>query len=207
MELIEALKIKKGKFDIPDCSRDDLPKLFVQLGYKVGAEIGVFKGRFSAKLLASGLKVYSVDPYLAYDEFNDRRLPLDVLQKEMDGYHKVAQWRLKRYRHSTLVRKTSMDASKDFADGSLDFVYIDGCHRFRYIAEDLAEWSKKVRSGGIVSGHDYYLNLQRWPCHVKPVVDAFIETYDIKNLYILGSEDIKDGEIRDRYRSWMWVNP
>ena len=54
------------------------------------------------------------------------------------------------------IRETSMSAVKLFQDRSLDFVYIDGDHRYDFIRDDLAGWSKKVRSGGILSGHDYY---------------------------------------------------
>ena len=39
---------------------------------------------------------------------------------------------------------------------SLDFVYIDGNHHFDFVMQDIIEWSKKVRAGGVVSGHDYY---------------------------------------------------
>ena len=48
-----------------------------------------------------------------------------------------------------------MDAVKDFKDESLDFVYIDANHGYESTKEDIREWSKKVKKGGIVSGHDY----------------------------------------------------
>ncbi len=54
-----------------------------------------------------------------------------------------------------------MDALEDFEDNSLDFVYIDGDHNFKHISEDIYEWTKKVRSGGIVSGHDYLILFQK----------------------------------------------
>ena len=49
-----------------------------------------------------------------------------------------------------------MDAVVDVADESLDFVFIDADHKYVSVCEDIREWSKKVRIGGIVSGHDYY---------------------------------------------------
>ena len=91
-----------------------------------------------------------------------------------------------------------MDAVKDFADGSLDFVYIDGHHGFKYVAEDIWEWHKKVKKGGIVAGHDYFtLNKDpRHPyCnHVKEVVDAYVKAFRIDNLEIMS----------DKYHSWMF---
>jgi predicted O-methyltransferase YrrM len=48
-----------------------------------------------------------------------------------------------------------MDAVKDFPDESLDFVFIDADHRFEYVINDVIEWSKKVRPGGLIISHDY----------------------------------------------------
>lgn len=66
MKLIDGLKLKGGRIEIPDCSRDDLPELFVQLGFKVGAEVGVYRGEFTEKFCQAGLKMYGIDPYLSY---------------------------------------------------------------------------------------------------------------------------------------------
>lgn len=101
-----------------------------------------------------------------------------------------------------------MEALEDFADESLDFVYIDANHEFRYIAEDLFEWTKKVRKGGIVSGHDYFYNKtgtgeDHW--HVAYVLKAYIGAYGIENWYLLGRKETLEGEKRDKWRSWMFI--
>jgi hypothetical protein len=102
-----------------------------------------------------------------------------------------------------------MEALTDFKDGSLDFVYIDGNHDFRHVAEDLFEWSKKVRSGGVVSGHDYYCTIPQARnviCQVKHVVDAFVKTYQIPSFYTVG--EINPHERRgDSTKTWFWVKP
>jgi predicted O-methyltransferase YrrM len=49
-----------------------------------------------------------------------------------------------------------MKAVRDVADESLDFVFIDANHEYTAVRDDIREWTKKVRVGGIVSGHDYY---------------------------------------------------
>jgi len=76
-----------------------------------------------------------------------------------------------------------MDAVKEFDDESIDFCYIDANHSFSNIAQDIWYWSKKVRKGGIVSGHDY----REFPgkfgldaCHVKYVVDAWVKARNIE---------------------------
>jgi hypothetical protein len=101
-----------------------------------------------------------------------------------------------------------MEAAEMFRDESLDFVYIDGNHQFKYVAEDLATWSSKLKKGGILAGHDYiYTNprTQAGICHVIYVVDAFTKAYKIGNWYLLGEKHAKEGEKRDKFRSFMWM--
>ena len=201
--LMQALDIKGSPYEIPDCSRDDLPQLFVDLGFKVGAEIGVYKGEFSEKFAKAGLKLYAVDPWRIYKDYDNPRG-----QSRLDFQYEHTQRVLAPYPKCQIVRKTSMEAAEDFADESLDFVYIDGNHEFRYIAEDLFEWTKKVKKGGIVAGHDYFFNktgtgAQIW--HVAHVLKAYIASFGIKNWYLLGRKDPLPGEKRDKWRSWMFV--
>ena len=111
-----------------------------------------------------------------------------------------------------------MEAVKQFKDGSLDFVYIDGNHTFEYVINDIAEWSKKVRKGGIISGHDYWnssegfgnnhLNLDLFIknltpqekieiCQVKDAVDMWTYTNKIKMWFVTSIDDMG---------TWFWVN-
>jgi hypothetical protein len=39
-------------------------------------------------------------------------------------------------------------------DESLDCLYIDCCHEYGCVKNDLAAWYPKVKKGGIVAGHD-----------------------------------------------------
>lgn len=48
-----------------------------------------------------------------------------------------------------------MEALKQFKDNSLDFVYIDGNHDYQFVLDDITGWTKKVKMGGAVAGHDY----------------------------------------------------
>lgn len=103
-----------------------------------------------------------------------------------------------------------MEAVKDFTDNSLDFVYIDGNHQLQYVIEDITQWSKKLKVGGIISGHDYIYTNPRTAagiCHVIYGVNAYTKAYNIKDWYLLGRKENIDGEKRDKWRSWMWVKP
>ena len=206
MKLVDAIGKEKGKIKIPGSSRNDLPGLFTDMGFKTGVEVGVFKGEFSGRLCEAGLKVSGIDPYLVYSAYphprGQRRVDFiyDHAIRVLDQYIKNGQYEL--------IRQKSMNVVENFKDESLDFVYIDGMHTFRYIAEDLFEWTKKVRKGGIVSGHDYvHAPKEKWTAiHVKHVLDAYISCFGIETYYILDGANSNHPVIgKDKISSWFFI--
>ncbi len=205
MRLIDGIKLNGRPVTIPDASRNELPELFVELGYKVGAEVGVYKGAFTERFCQAGLTMYAIDPWLAYSgagrTLND--------QARQDFLYGHTQRTLAPYKNCTIIRATSMDAVKQFKDSSLDFVYIDADHSFPHIARDLFEWAKKVRRGGAVAGHDYFYTNPRSTnviIHVGPVVDAYVKVFEIPNLYVFCKGEYA-ADKDDRYPSWMFFKP
>ncbi len=203
---VDSLQLKGQPANIPDCDRNDLPRFFVEMGYRVGAEIGTATGKYAQKFCQAGLKLYCIDPWKEYEDYKDANTS-ERLSSEYEG----AKRRLESY-DCTIIRKMSMEAVKDFEDGSLDFVYIDGHHGFKYVAEDLWEWSKKVRKGGIISGHDYFIPARpyreaAYVLHTKYVVDAYTKAMRMPQWYVIGRREKVEGEKRDRFRSFMWINP
>ena len=203
MKIIEGIRTLKGQGrEIPDCGRDDLPKFFSEIGYKVGAEIGTYAGEFTEKFCQEGLKMYAIDPWTIHRDYQRR-------QKIADNLYEQTKKRLAPYKNCEIIRKTSMEAVKDFANNSLDFVYIDGNHQLKYVVEDIFEWSFKVKEGGAISGHDYFYGRPNAGClgmnHSRLAVDAYTRAYDIKNFYILGERKPKNCGERDRWRSWLWI--
>jgi len=205
MTIEEGIKHKGLPFQITDCSRDELPKFFKEIGFKIGAEVGVYKAAFTEKFCKEGLEMYAIDPWMAYSGAGRTQ----KVQERQDFLFEHSTRVLSPYENCEIIRKTSVDALKDFKDGSLDFVYIDGDHEFGHIATDIVEWTKKVKSGGIVSGHDYFCTDPRarnTVCNVGPIVDAYVKVFGIENFWTLGrskplSEEAKD----DRYLSWMFI--
>jgi len=82
----------------------------------------------------------------------------------------------KRY---TLIKKMSMDAVKEFAPKSIDIVFIDANHNYEYVLDDIREWSKIVRTGGIVSGHDYFRSKKDICPGVKRAVNEYVAENNI----------------------------
>ena len=193
-----ALKIEDGMkmpIDIFTATRADLAELFAELDLRSGAEIGVERGHYSKTLLKPNpnLTLHLVDAWKAYRGYRDH-----VTQSKMDGFYEEAQERLRDY-PVVFHRGFSMDVVQRFSPGQLDFVYIDGNHSFDWVMLDIIEWSKKVRSGGIVSGHDFIRRL-REPVHVIKATCVYTEAHKIRPWFTVG------GATKET-RSWFWVKP
>jgi hypothetical protein len=200
VKLIDGIKLTGRPAHIPGCARVELPEFFVQMGYKIGAEIGIYKGGFTKMFCEAGLKMYAIDPWAPY--YGDKN------QGRLNLIYEEACNTLAPY-DCVIVKKSSMEAQRDFRRGSLDFVYIDSDHRFKETAEDLVEWEKKVRPGGVVAGHDYFTSLpqaRKFRCQVKAVVDAFVGCFGIDNFYTFGDLDPQAEPWWELWTlSWMWI--
>lgn len=197
-----------GVLEIRDTNRVDLAKFFAKAGAKTGVEVGVAHGKYSQILLDNnpGVKLYGVDSYEVYEGYKDYQL-----QRTFEALRADAHTRLDDYPNYTFVRKRSMDALADFEDGRLDFVYIDANHSAPWVGDDIREWAKKVRVGGIVSGHDYArVNGHRHEGDRYAVVQS-VNKYVADNhiqLYIWGLNSKADPTLkRDNHRSWMFFQP
>ena len=120
----------------------------------IGAEIGVWKGNNAFDILTNLdiKKLYLVDPYVPYLETSHTFLDGNG---EAEETKKTAINKLQPFEGKTVWHfLTSMEAVKQIEDNSLDFVYIDGNHQYEYVRDDVQEWTKKVKTGGLVCGHD-----------------------------------------------------
>ncbi len=107
-----------------------------------------------------------------------------------------------------------MDAVKDFEDNSLDFVYIDANHEYDYVKQDITEWTKKVKPGGIVAGHDYIRLRQprneankHFQYGIKEAVFHYTTENNIRPWFVLGLTAEYPKLVREGIRSWMFVKP
>ena len=190
---------KKSPIKIEGFGRADMYTLFNELGFKVGCEIGVWKGVNATTIFKRipDVKLYLIDPYKNYEYIRKARvagrieLALKKMQERMKDKNKI------------FLRMLSEDAIKKVPDNSLDFVYIDGEHNYDMIMLDIIFWNRKVKKGGIISGHDYYHSPNQ-SIGVRWAVDDYIKANDIKPLYITDKKaDHKSHG--QQMPSWFWV--
>jgi hypothetical protein len=183
--------------ELRDFHRNDLAALFAELGFKRGAEIGVAEGNYSEVLLKANpeCELLLVDIWSAYAGNPQNKSN----EKHEFAYNETVR-KTKNYKHVSIRQGYSMDVVDGIMLGELDFCYIDASHLFDDCVMDIIEWSKRVRSGGIVSGDDYYaLDQKRWVGGgVVEAVQAYVNAHQISPWFVFQGHKSVD---------FMWVKP
>jgi len=125
----------------------------------IGVEVGVFKGEFAHQILSTwGGYLIGIDRYNNNEEWH-------IMAEAMN---RNAEY-LNRYR---IIVCDSVDGPPRVQD-NLDFVFIDADHSATAVAADIQAWYPKVRSGGLLCGHDYDLKEPG----VRTAVDDFLAAH------------------------------
>lgn len=194
--------------DIPELiGAEGLARLFAELGFKEGVEIGTDQAEYAEFLLKTikDLSLMCIDPWRtqAY-EFGKQPESYEP-QSYFDERYAQTVERLKQYEKAYIVRETSMSAVSIVGNNTVDFVYIDGNHDFLNVTQDIHYWFKKVKPGGILAGHDYVRYPSRKFNHVQKVVNAYMTAYHLLPVFL--TTPTNEGMKRDRFRSWFIVKP
>lgn len=147
------------------------------------AEVGVWKGEFTKHLLArSPRELYLIDPWEYQVQFPGRWFSGKVAhsQSDMDEIADGVAKRYGTYPGVHIVRNKSANAFPTFADGTFDFVYIDGNHEYEPTLQDLRNAWRTVKAGGSITGDDYmWRNDSNFPC-VKEAVETFVTEKELR---------------------------
>jgi hypothetical protein len=128
----------------------------------LGAEIGVYKGEFSAQLLENipGLKLVLIDRWEPYSTEESAGDPSGKMCKILDekywkSIYQTACKNTEKYKDRVfIIMNPSIFAAKMFNDEHFDFVFIDGDHSAKGVIADIKAWLPKVKKGGFLCGHD-----------------------------------------------------
>lgn len=139
-------------------------------GHVVGAEIGVFSGATSARLLRrEDLILFMVDPWTEFVADGVVIATNEDQEKNFKAAQEATEFAQNR-RH--IVRMDSGMAAACMDDASLDFVFIDGDHSYIAVSADIRVWLPKLKRGGLLCGHDYSNPDYEFGGEVKRAVDA-----------------------------------
>lgn len=134
--------------------RSDLNLLLKSVGMlnQPAAEVGVAEGRYSLEILNWGVPhLYLVDIWESKPFFGDANSTQDWHDKNF----REAQERVSAFSNVTFLRGLSVEMAKKIKDNSLGLVYLDACHTYEAVLEDLKAYMPKLKQGGIMAGHDF----------------------------------------------------
>lgn len=135
--------------------------------FSVVLEVGAYKAK-SATALCDAIpdgRVYSVD--------NFKNREADIFRANLGV----------RSNH-TLIRKPSIEAAKDFADGSIEMVFIDGDHSYESCRDDIKAWLPKASK--LICGHDYTDDgVGHWPGVIRAVTEQFGNVVLVDKIWIV----------------------
>tara|TARA_B100000287_G_scaffold259395_1_gene243985 strand:- start:20219 stop:20797 length:579 start_codon:yes stop_codon:yes gene_type:complete len=162
----------------------------------VAAEIGVFKGEFSDKILKqiNPKKLYLIDPWeLGYDKNGETATYKSTNGEKLTAYsNEENSQEVKEKFHNEIIKGQvsiqvgySYDVVEEFPDNYFDFIYIDGCHLYGCVKSDLNMYWPKLKKGGLMCGHDYHDN---YPGVIK-AVEEFKPMHGLKLLAISNHTD------------------
>jgi predicted O-methyltransferase YrrM len=156
------------------------PNLYKSMVQKVGGvgkfvEVGSWKGKSSAFMAVEiansnkNIEFYCVD---TWEGSSEHKLldNIDLL------YHQFILNMKPLEKHYKAIRMNSIEAAKGFENDSLDFVFIDASHEYKDVKKDIQAWLPKVKKGGVLAGHDYYLDYDFFP-GVKKAVDESLRGF------------------------------
>lgn len=138
-------------------------------------EVGTWKGKSASYMAVEIIKSGKNIKFDCVDTWKGSEEHLSSYIKTVDDEENL----YKEFLHNiapvkhviTPVRMPSTEASKLYPNESLDFVFIDAGHDYQSVTDDLTNWYPKIKTGGIIAGHDYF---SEWPEVVLAVNDFFL---------------------------------
>ena len=148
-----------------------------------GVEVGVYTGQSAAFLL--------VELDNAWSEAQTRSW-LDLVDSHLTEHGAIRNLAPVAHMIGSTHECDSGEASTRYENASLDFVFIDADHSYEAVKRDIAAWLPKVKSGGVIAGHDYC----HWPGF--GVIEAVTEAFDRVEVW-RGSKGMGDAQMMPRW--------
>ena len=169
--------------------RDMIAEMIKLEKFKIVAEVGLEKCRMTKSVLKQCGNI--ITQYWAIDIFE----PSDSHERYYESNISLENWKeLYRYACRLMVffpqlhilRMSSLEAATLFPISYFDLVFIDSDHRYEPTKKDIKAWLPKVKRGGVLSGHDYSLNITK-RTHHKGVTQAVDEAFGNRK-FIIGEK-------------------
>ena len=125
-------------------------------------EIGARYGE-SAVTIMRYLNVHKyiiIDPYTSYDEYTRDSFNKIIKNDKDDHIFNNTKKLLNNLHNNIIFHRTFSNNQKTIdtiEDNSIDLIFIDGNHIFKYVLEDLENYYPKLKKDGILCGDDFFM--------------------------------------------------
>lgn len=167
-------------------------------------EVGVQHGNFAHIMLNTwkNLRSYvAIDPWKAWPStvYYDIANNVQSIQDQIFLHFLLD---IEKYgERVSVLRMESLEAATVIAEESIDVIYLDAMHHYYAVKSDLEAWWPKVKPGGILSGHDYVLDVMHSTIFsAKPAVEEFARRHGLIVLYT-------NDDNRPAYPTWFLYKP
>jgi predicted O-methyltransferase YrrM len=119
-------------------------------------EVGVWKGMSAAYMAVEIINSGKNIKFDCVDNWEYIELQKDIPKDMYDGLYETFLNNIEPVKHIiNPIRELSWDAARHYEDNSLDFIFIDAGHDYDSIKKDITAWYPKLKTDGIIAGHDY----------------------------------------------------
>lgn len=159
----------------------------------VGAEIGVWRGKFSNQILeiVKPKILHLIDPWIFQPNYPDRWYG-GKKAKNHQAMEEIYEGVVNKFagRNDVIIHRGLSENIVDlFEDGYFDWIYIDGNHSYEFVKKDLECFYPKVKAEGWITGDDYnWGQAEGYP--VKKAVDELIANGGVEKIAIENSQFI-----------------
>ena len=154
-------------------------------------EVGVLRGNFSELILShlNPKKLHLVDPWergadknSPATHYSGGRARIPTAYSTNDQYQLVKSKFNNQIQSKSVVlhRGYSYDCVESFDDNYFDFIYIDACHLYESVKADLEMFLPKLKTNGLMCGHDYFNDPKGSNFGVIQAVDEFCEKFNFQ---------------------------
>lgn len=125
-------------------------------------EIGSYVGTIANQFVGEDRKVFSIDPWQSENVYTKDDIQYTLIEDAianrggMDAIYET--WMINAGEDLFVNMFPIKGFSKQIApyfNLPIDLLYIDGCHKYESVIEDIKLWAPKVKSGGLIAGDDY----------------------------------------------------
>lgn len=154
--------------------------------YSTGAEVGCATGNTTVHIFTncpSLRSLYVADNWSPMPNWKERNLPSGISHK------RIFKDRITPFANNiTILEGLSWEMAKNVPDNSLDFVFIDACHEYECVYQDILAWAPKLKAGGLLCGHD--INIPGVLQAVEELIEGWLNT-NTDNVWYCRKEALK----------------